>query len=180
LKKEIRNQFLTINNEHLEELDIANSQPLFFAILLKKESPHINGDTKRYFELVKNGLVYDDIIENSRVKTRKAAKELIYKVLFGDNEDSKRENKIFRKLYPSVHKYILEFKEEKKNYRFLSHHLQRMESEFMFNGVVTDVIKKYPELAFFTVHDSIIFPQSHRDEIKVIFDKHLNKLLAKI
>jgi len=104
----------------------------------------------------------------------------MYKVLFGNNEENKKENRIFKKLYPSVHEYILEFKTEKKNYRFLSHKLQQMESEFMFNGVVTEVIEKYPTMPFFTVHDSILFPRSYRNEIKEIFDKHLNRLLSKI
>lgn len=180
LKREIRNEFITINGENLHELDITNSQPLFFAILLKKELPYINGDTKRYFELVKNGLIYDDIIENSRIKDRKGAKELIYKVLFGNNEDNKKENLIFKKLYPSVYEYILEFKTEKKNYRFLSHKLQQMESEFIFNNVVSEIIKKYPKMIFFTVHDSILFPKSYRNKIKEIFERHLNKLLEKI
>ncbi len=180
LKKEIRNDFLSINNEQITELDITNSQPLFFAILLKKEVPAINGDTQRYFDLVKNGLIYADIIENTRIKTRKGAKELMYKVLFGNNEENKKENKIFKKLYPSVHEYIIEFKTEKKNYRFLSHQLQRMESEFMFNNLVSEIIKTYPRMIFFTVHDSILFPKSYRKNIKVIFDKHLNKLINKI
>jgi hypothetical protein len=180
LKKEIRNNHLSIDNGRLTELDIPNSQPLFFAILLKTEIPHINGDTKRYFELVKNGLIYDDITEKSRIKDRKGAKELMYKVLFGNNEDNKKENRIFKKLYPSVHEYILEYKLEKKNYRFLSHKLQNMESEFMFNDVVSEVMEKYPKLVFFTVHDSIIFPVKYKNEIKVIFDKHLNRLISKI
>ncbi len=180
LKKEIRNKFLTINNEILTELDITNSQPLFFAILLKKEVPSINGDTRRYFDLVKNGLIYDDIIQNSTIKTRKSAKELMYKVLFGDNEECKKENRIFKTLYPSAHEYIVEFKTEKKNYRLLSHQLQRMESEFIFDTVVAEIIKEYPNMIFFTVHDSICFPKSYKNRIKKIFDKHLNKLHQQI
>lgn len=177
LKKEIRKQFLTIGGEVIDEVDIKNSQPLFFAILLKKEVPAINGDTQRYFDLVKNGLLYDDIVENSNLKSRNEAKELIYKVLFGNNESNKKENRIFRKLYPSVYEYILEFKAEKKNYRELSYKLQRMESNFIFNKVVSELIEKYPKLVFFTVHDSIVFPKSYKERVKEIFDKHLNSLL---
>lgn len=180
LKREIRTEYLTINGELLSEVDIANSQPLFFAVLLKQEVPTINGDTKRYFELVKNGLIYDDIVENSKLKTRKEAKTLMYKVLFGNNEDNKKENRIFKKLYPSVYEYILEYKEEKKNYKELSHKLQRMESEFMFNNVISELLSFYPKMIFFTVHDSIIFQKKYRDDVKRIFDKHLSKLVAKI
>ena len=104
LKKEIRNEFLSINNEMIAEVDIKNSQPLFFAVILKKHLLDINGDTKKYFDLVKSGLLYDDIIANSKLTKRNEAKELIYKVLFGDNlKTNKKSNDIFKKLYPSVY-----------------------------------------------------------------------------
>lgn len=179
LKKEIRQEYLKINGEYLQEVDIKNSQPLFFAILLKKEVPAINGDTKRYFELVKDGLLYDDIIANTK-KSRKEAKEMIYKVLFGANGEHKKESRIFQKLYPSVYEYIVEYKEQKKNYKELSYKLMKMESDFIYNKVVGEIIEKFPKLVFFTVHDSIIFPESHKIQIKEIFDKHLQNLLLKI
>lgn len=177
LKKEIRNEFLTINNEMIAEVDINNSQPLFFAVMLKKALPEINGDTKKYFELVKKGLIYEDIMHHS-ILTRNESKEMIYKVLFGDNtRANKKVNKIFQSLYPSVYEYILEFKEQKKNYKELSHELQKMESEFIFNDVVKEIFETYPEIVLFTVHDSIIFPKSYEERIKVIYDKHFQNLI---
>ena len=181
LKKEIRNNFLTINNEMLTEVDINNSQPLFFAVILKKELIHINGDTKKYFDLVKSGLLYDDIIQNSCITERSEAKELIYKVLFGNNlKANKKVNKIFQKLYPSVYEYILEFKEQRKNYKELSHELQKMESEFIFNHVIKEIYEKYPDIVLFTVHDSIIFPKSYQEKVEVIFNKHFQRLIKDI
>jgi len=178
LKKEIRNEFLSIKNEIVSEVDISNSQPLFFAVMLKKALPEINGDTKRYFELVKNGLLYDDIIHNSTIQSRSEAKEMIYKVLFGDNKKANRRvNKVFRNLYPSVYEYILEFKDQRKNYKELSHELQKMESEFIFNTVVKDIFKNYPEIILFTVHDSIIFPKSYEERVRAIFNKHFQNLI---
>lgn len=181
LKKEIRNEFLTINNEIISEVDISNSQPLFFAVILKKQLTHINGDTKKYFDLVKSGLLYEDIINNSTIKKRGDAKEMIYKVLFGDNlKDSKKLNKIFKNLYPSVYEYILEFKESRRNYKELSHELQKMESEFIFNQVVKEIYETYPEIILFTVHDSIIFPKSYHERVKLIFDKHFDRLIKNL
>ena len=178
LKKEIRNEFLTINNEMITEVDISNSQPLFFAVILKKQLVNINGDTKKYFELVKNGLLYDDIVANSPGLKRCDAKEIVYKVLFGDNtKGNKKVNKIFKNLYPSVYEYILEFKENKKNYKELSHQLQKMESEFIFNQVIKEIYETYPEIILFTVHDSIIFPKSYKEKIESIFYKHFQKLI---
>ena len=181
LKKEIRNKFLTINNEMIAEVDISNSQPLFFAVILKKQLTHINGDTRKYFDLVKSGLLYEDINHNSPLKNRNEAKEMIYKVLFGDNvKDSKKLNKIFKNLYPSVYEYILEFKESRKNYKELSHELQKMESEFIFNKVVKEIYDTYPEIILFTVHDSIIFPKSYQEKVETIFNKHFQNLIKNI
>jgi hypothetical protein len=170
LKKEIRNEFLTINNEILSEVDIKNSQPLFFAVLLKEELTDINGDTQKYFDLVKSGLLYDDIVANSVLTERSEAKELIYKVLFGNNRSSKKENKIFKTLYPSVYEYICEYKELRENYKELSHDLQRMESDFIFNKVVKEIFTTYPNIVLFTVHDSIVFPKSYQSKIESIFN----------
>lgn len=178
LKKEIRSNYITINNEIVTEVDIHNSQPLFFGVLLKKSLPQINGDSKKYFDLVKNGLLYDDIIYNSKIVDRKEAKSLIYKVLFGDNKNvNLKANKIFKNLYPSIYEYILEFKEQRKNYKELSHELQRMESKFIFNEVIKEIYDKYPNIILFTVHDSIIFPKSYEEKVKSIFDKHFQKLI---
>ena len=181
LKREIRNEYLSINNEILAEIDIQNSQPLFFAVLLSEELSEINNDTQKYFDLVKNGLLYDDIIEHSELTTKPEAKELIYKVLFGNNVRSNRkENNIFKKLYPSVYEYICEYKDLKENYRELSHDLQRMESDFIFNVVLKEIFETYPELILFTVHDSIIFPMSYKERVDIIFNKHFNNLIKNI
>jgi hypothetical protein len=178
LKKEIRNKYLTINNEILCEVDIKNSQPLFFAVLIKKSIEHINSDTNRYLELVKSGLLYDDIIANSKLECRNDAKEFIYKVLFGNNINSnKKLNKIFKDLYPTVYEYILEYKENRKNYKELSHELQRMESDFIFNNVVKEIFETYPEIVLFTVHDSILFPMSYKSRVEHIFNKHFQNLI---
>jgi len=181
LKKEIRNQYLSINNENLSEIDINNSQPLFFAVLLKKELSYINGDTKRYFELVKEGLIYEDIIKNSKLKERYEAKELIYKVLFGNNlKTNKKLNRIFQNLYPSVYEYILEFKDKRNNYKELSHELQKMESDFIFNTVIKEIYDTYPDIILFTVHDSIVCSKSNYDKVKIIFDKHFKELIKNL
>ncbi len=182
LKKEIRNKFLTIDNEIITEIDIKNSQPLFFAVLLKDELRHINGDTKRYFELVKSGLLYDDIIANSQLTNRSEAKELIYKVLFGPvwSKTNKVDNMIFKKIYPSVYEYICEYKELRDNYKELSHDLQRLESDFIFNKVIKEIFETYPDITLFTVHDSIIFPKSYQEKIEIIFNNHFQILIKNI
>ena len=176
LKRELRKNFLTINNERLGEIDIKNSQPYFLALYMKQIDPAINGSSQNYFDLVKNGLIYEDIMERSIVKDRDDAKDLMIKVLFDNQErgDHKWENAIFKELYPSIHAHIKEMKAI--NHKECAHKLQRLESDFLMNIVIKEIITTYPELIFFTVHDSIMYPISYDTKVKDIFYKHKKEL----
>ena len=56
---------IKIDNLSVCEIDIKNSQPLFFAYFLKKElgEENLNDEVKRYIDSVKNGLLYDEFLE---------------------------------------------------------------------------------------------------------------------
>ena len=177
LKKEIRQKFLKIDGEDIGEVDIKNSQPLFFSILLDREVDIMNDEVKRYIEIVRNGLIYDEFIEKfpNLFRNRKDAKIMLFKVLFGSNNLNK-ENEAFKTLYPSVFEYIKELKSLDDTYKNMSHTLQRMESNFIFNDVITDIKSKYPYIKLFTIHDSIVFPKKYTEEVDLIFKYHLRKL----
>ncbi len=181
LKKFIRSNCLTIDGEEISEIDIDNSQPLFFAVWLKKEigEDNFNDEIRKYVDCVKNGLIYDEIQQAfpKKLKSRKDAKILMYKILFGDNIDKKSESKIFSSLYPTVYEYIKEFKYLSTSYKSLAHELQALESDFIFNKVVLEIKKKFPKIKLFTVHDSIVYPSKYKEEINIIFRKHMKKMI---
>ena len=60
----------------------------------------------------------------------------------------------------------------------MSHELQKMESEFIFNNVIKEIYEIYPEITIFTVHDSILFPKSYQEKVEFIFNKHFDKLIT--
>lgn len=182
LKKHIRKNFLTIDGQEIEEIDIKNSQPFFFAVAIKNEHGEdtFDDEMRRYVDSVKNGLIYDEILQKfpDKIKTRDQAKVMMYKVLFGNNGDrSNEETRLFKKLYPGVCEYIKDFKYFSNSYKELSHKLQLLESEFIFNKVVTEIKQKFPQIKLFTVHDSICFPVKYKEEVNIIFRKHLDSLL---
>jgi len=179
LKKEVRNKFLKIDGQEVCELDIKNSQPFFLSLLMKKYMANWEelSDVERYFFVVNNGIVYDDIVDKvGDIKTREEAKMLVYKVLFGKNGDFKKSSKVFKEIYPNVLQFIKNYKENKGDYKVMSHELQRIESEFIFDNVITKVKKKNPKIRIITVHDSLIFPCKYEDEVSKIFYDELNKL----
>jgi hypothetical protein len=183
LKKEIRNKFITIDGSPIFEVDIANSQPFFLALLMLKNKPiseMIKPDVSRYIDLVKNGIVYEEIMEKCNIKDRKEAKLMMYKVIFGNNciIKFKKENMQFQKAFPSVHQFILDYKDKAKNYKVLAHDLQLMESDFIFNKIISHLISSYPDMPIFTVHDSINVPIKYKDDVERIFDYYKRNLLT--
>jgi hypothetical protein len=172
LKRDIRKNFLKIDGEEITEIDLKNSQPLFLSVLMKKILPAsklINPEITRYFELVKNGLIYEELMNKCDIKDRNEAKIMMYKVLFGVNGDTKKYNKMFHSIFPTVYKFIKDYKKSKNNYKTLSHSLQNLESNFIFNNVINHIMKSNPEIKIFTIHDSICFPLKYRETVINIF-----------
>lgn len=180
LKKDIRHKFITNNNEELYENDLSNSQPLFLGVLMKKILPikdFIDPEITRYCNLVKNGVIYDELINNGFVAKRSEAKIMMYKVLFGENNDKSKYNRLFKSIFPKVYQFIKDYKISKKSYKALSHTLQKLESEFIFNNVIQHLMNSYPEIPVITVHDSICYPIRYKDKVEEIFNYYCRKLL---
>jgi hypothetical protein len=180
LKRHIRQNYLTIDDSNLCEIDIKNSQPFFFAVFLKRtmNENDFNDETKRFIDSVNNGVFYDEFVNKypKVIHSRIEAKMMIYKVFFGDNKDYKKECKLFKGLYPTIYQYIKDFKDNNGSYKSLSYELQKIESNFIFNSVITEIYNKYPEIKLFTVHDSIVFQEQYKEEVTIIFNSHLKKL----
>lgn len=177
LKKHIRKNFIKIDGVTVNEVDIKNSQPFFLGLLMKefyKEYTDIPYGIKSYIELVCNHLFYEDFIQksNGNPNQRDKYKDITYKVFFGRNNETVN-NKLFRECYPDVFKFIVDYKQRNGSYKSLSHKLQRMESEFIFNRVINEIMILYPHINLFTVHDSIVYPDIYRNEVEGVFYRHL-------
>ena len=177
LKSFVRKNFLRINNEEVFEFDIANSQPLFLAKLIHDtNSKWINKEELELFiYLTTNGKYYQYLMDNSDEKNKKTIKEITYKVLFGRNHHNSKYDKFFKSLFPTIHNFIKIYKQSNNNYKVLSHDLQRMESEFIFNIVIKKIYEIYKEIPIITIHDSIITNISNKEIVKAIFETEKNK-----
>jgi len=180
LKKDIRKNFITMDGEEMCEEDICNSQPLFLAVLMKNTlnvkklfSPEYN----RYFDLVKNGLIYEELMSKCDIEDRNEAKTMLYKVFFGKNNDSQKYNIMFNHVFPNVYRFIKEYKDENGNYKTLSHALQTLESKFIFNTVIQHIMDVNPDIKIITIHDSLCYPKKYQKVVKEIFEFHQRKLL---
>jgi hypothetical protein len=181
LKKSIRNNCVKIDNSKIVELDIKNSQPLFFLSILPKKE--IGQEYYLWLNLVKSGDFYKYIFHKYykcfKIKLSKnKIKRLTYVIFFGKNDDNKI-NRFFRALFPKIYDFIIKIKHENGDYRWLAHELQRIESSFVFNKLVKN-IKNDKDVPLFTVHDSIFFKSSDYEYVEPIFNKNINEFIESI
>lgn len=172
LKSSIRKNFLKIENEDVVEFDIANSQPLFLAKLIYdiKSKWVDNEELELFIYLTSNGKYYQYLMDNSGQKNKKIIKEITYKVLFGRNHHNSKYDKMFKSLFPTIHNFIKLYKQKFNDYRILAHHLQKMESHFIFNIVIKKIYQTDSKIPIITIHDSIITRKTYKNIVETIFE----------
>jgi hypothetical protein len=171
LKSFIRKNCLLIDDEETCEIDINNSQPLFLSkLILDSNTKWVKSDEfNLFFLLVKNGTYYQYLIDNLNLKNKSDAKELTYKVFFGQNRDNSKYDKLFSSLFPTIHNFIKLYKKEHNDYRVLAYDLQKAESNLIFNNIIRKIMIFNPDIKIVTVHDSIIIPKRWKKEVSNIF-----------
>jgi hypothetical protein len=178
LKSTIRKNFLTIDGEETAEIDIKNSQPFFLSNLISIiNTKWVKKDEFILFKkLVDSGDLYDFIEKNLGMGDRSDAKDLMYRVLFGQNRKGSPSDEKFKSIFPTIHNFIRLYKKENCDYRILSHHLQKMESDLIFNKVIFRIMKSHPHIKVVTIHDSIITIKKYKDIVEGILLDEICKI----
>jgi hypothetical protein len=162
LSTELR-RFLTVEGETLWNVDIANSQPTFLGLLMKKRKSVDQKEVDRYLEVCKQGQFYEYMAELGEVeidlndyKQRKTFKKGIFSgVLFDRNRKQlSKWEQTFEKVFPSIFKEVRKIKE--KDYNAMAIMLQKEEATFIFKTIdsVNKILKGQAPLL--TIHDSIV------------------------
>jgi len=176
LKSFIRKNCLLIDGEETCEIDIPNSQPLFLTKIIDMDSNLVDQKELLLFkELTISGTYYQYVMNQLGESNKKKVKEMTYKVLFGRNITTSKVDKNFKKLFPTIHQFIKNYKKENGDYRVLAYDLQKAESDLVFNTVIKKVMQFYPEIKLITIHDSIVIPRKYKEEVNQIFEIELRK-----
>ncbi len=195
---------LTVNNLQLVEIDISNSQPLMFSLLLlsgfqtTKQSLYplpstyicsanhirlkeLSDDTWCYIELCEQGQLYETLmtylgIDSNDSKARnKFKRDLFKKVLYCCNETQDNAlSDAFGELFPNVLKAIKWHKRD--DYRELARNMQRAESDLIINKVCGRLMTEHPDCPILTVHDSLLTPEANEDLVKSVLLDEAAKL----
>lgn len=194
LPRELRS-CLSAKGKRFIGIDLANSQPLMLGMfarkfykdrmtrqrLLNKEfsdskNPYcvlqnhdgaIPDDLAEYIRVCESGLFYEALSPPSYSEMdRTEIKVQFYRYLFDDNEHAAKSpiRAMFAARFPSAANVLWNLK--RRNYRHSSHTLQNHEACVFIAGVATNLMKAYPDLIIFTVHDSIFCHASCVPKVK--------------
>lgn len=161
--------FLRINGMSLWQLDCANSQPLLFALYLKRHYTNLTGDMQHYLELVQSGEFYS-YIKNLLTFYHLAFDEATFKGEFFAKIFFSREKvfgpwrTLFHHYFPGVSEAILQVKRAipyrvAGDPKLLSAQLSLQESEIMIHGVARRLYEQNL-YGFVTIHDAILTTQA--------------------
>ena len=176
LPKNIRNNCLTIENNDITEFDIPNSQPLFLLKLIQmnRHIPIEEVEYELFSELVRDGVFYKHLSKISGNKNVKEVKKNVFEIFFGHNNQNST-SRLFSGFFPSIFNFLRVIKRERGDYRWVSHQLQRLESDFIFNKVIKKIYSRDPNIKLFTVHDSIFCRKDRFGFVDSIFISEIKK-----
>ncbi len=163
-------RYLLVEGSKLGQVDIKNSQPLFFYMLIRDEPSIPASEKEAYRHLVENGVFYEYFMERFRIpawKREKYKRKILTALFFDVNRGHpNRYTSYFREQFPGIGRYISEMKHD--DYKAMSKLLQRTESKFVIEKVVGRFIERYGEENEFisTIHDSVVtkvnrLPEAH-------------------
>jgi len=186
--------FLFFLNKRLIEIDISNSQPLLFNILINryllrdtsayyyynKESniPYVpqHSDLRKYKEVTETGKFYEFMMEKLNIKEDrdKFKVRMFTKIFYGKDKESE-EMSLFKKIFPTVAKIISYYK--RVNYKNLAIELQTVEADMIINRIVPKLAKE--NIFVLTIHDSILTTEENCDSVVKIILSEFKKINLK-
>lgn len=174
MAKELR-QFI-VGYKDMVYLDLKNSQPVMFTILLKEHYKDANTALKLeiddYFKHTIEGKWYERLQELYG-NTRDECKDLWMCIAYSKNNSYLQEKKIFKKAYPGINAIIESYK--KKNHADFSVKLTQIESSIFIDGICRELVNQ--GIIPFTVHDALIVPKEDKDKtleiMQMVLKKHL-------
>lgn len=171
LKSFIRKNCLLIDDMRTCEIDIPNSQPLFLSKLIEDSSSKwVDVEELKLFKyLTIEGIYYKYVMTELGISDKSDVKELTYKVLFGRNGKNSKSDRLFSKLFPTIHNFIKLYKKDMGDYKILAYELQKAESNLIFNKIIRQIMVLYPDIKVVTVHDSIIVAEKWKEQVSAVF-----------
>lgn len=163
-----------IKENNLVQFDLANSQFAILSHILKtKEDIKEKTDFLTFKELSETGELYSYIQEVLSLNSRKEAKIMLFELLFSSEKNRSENKKKITNLFPSVVKWIDDYK-KLNGYENFAIMLQQEESKIFIDDIYHTLKDK--ELFSLTKHDSIIVKKENQDEVEKFLTEYFDSI----
>lgn len=177
MAKELR-PFL-IGFEKLSYLDLSNSQPVLFNIMLNqydtKRRLALKAEIEEYKASTLSGHWYELLMELYGID-RNTAKDYWMQIAYSKNKSYRRQKNKFAKRFPEIMK-IIEKKKETDHAKFAIG-LQKIESEIFIDEICKELVEK--NIMAYTLHDGLLVPKEKEQETYEIMSCVLRKHLGEV
>jgi hypothetical protein len=165
-----------IGYEKMSYLDLSNSQPVLFNILLikhkDKASKELQMEMDLYLEVTVSGKWYEWLQELYGL-SRNECKEIWMKIAYSENVHNIQVKSKFKEALPNIYAMIEKIKE--KNHEQFAVELQNIESEIFIDEICRELVNQ--NIIPYTMHDGLLVPneseQKTLDIMSSILKKHL-------
>ena len=161
-------QFI-VGYEDMVYLDLKNSQPVIFNIILKehynKGNLALRLEIDDYFKLTTEGQWYE-YLQKLYNNTREESKKLWMLIAYSKNSSYKNEKAVFKNAYPNINKIIESYKTKK--HADFAIKLQQIESDVFIDGICRELVNQ--DIVPFTVHDAIIVNKKDKKQTLEIIE----------
>lgn len=170
-----------VGYDNMSYLDLKNSQPVLFNILLKSKrkdaTPNQIEELDKYFKLTTNGKWYEHLAIIFDCN-RETAKEDWMVIAYSKNSTPKYKplKQEFKKYYPYINQIIEQYK--KKNHNQFAIELQKIESKLFIDKICKALVKE--NIIPYTFHDAILIPTKFQSRALEIMQIILKKEIGTI
>ncbi len=183
-----------IGFDQMSYLDLSNSQPVLFNIMLQKYKMSANsellGETAIYEEKTLSGQWYEYLIMvfgiqgDTEKEKRDKAKNIWMQVAYSKNNYRKstgkifhrKEKKLFNKVFPEILKVIEQ--EKATNHENFSIGLQKIESRVFIDEISKELVEV--GIIPYSMHDGFLVPKDKEEETYQIMERVLERILGRI
>lgn len=165
--------------EKMSYLDLSNSQPVLFNILLqsyrKNASENLLQEIDNYFSITISGKWYE-WLQGLYGLSRDDCKEIWMKIAYSENSHNKEIKKVFQKEFPLIYSIIAEIKKE--NYANFAIALQKIESRIFIDEICKELVSQ--DIVPYTMHDGLLVPNEHKEKTLKIMQTILKDSLGTV
>jgi hypothetical protein len=168
-----------VGYENMSYLDLSNSQPVLFNILLKSYLNNASNELKTeidlYLGVTIDGLWYE-WLQKLYGLTRDECKEIWMQIAYSENEHYKQVKKVFKKGLPLIYSIIENIKQNQ--YEQFAIKLQLIESKIFIDEISKELVNQ--NIIPYTMHDGLLVPIENEQKTLQIMSDILEKHLGRV